>query len=315
MVVAEMVISRLKRVSVRDVWHNEEKNFTPWLKENIDILSEVLGMELSVIEQEAKVGRHFEADLLAEGPNGDYVIIENQFGKSDHDHLGKLITYSTNLEAKTAVWICEDPQPEHIEAISWLNKNTPSDIAFYLIKLEVFQIEDSPPAPHLSIVSGPSEQIKRAGAIKGKLAERHVKRLEFWKQLLERSRSKTDLFSNISPSKECWISTGAGKTGLAYTYVILKNAARIELYIDTGDKNKNKQIFDELYKKRHEIESDFGEELEWQRLDDKRACRIAKTVENKGLWDVDDWPTVQDKMINAIVRFERALSKHIRQLR
>ncbi|MHA1832422.1 MAG: hypothetical protein ACTSV7_00395 [Candidatus Baldrarchaeia archaeon] len=156
-----MTISRLKRIPIRDVWKNEEREFTPWLKENIDLLGETLGMELSASEQEAKVGKHFEADLLAEGPNGDLVVIENQFGKSDHDHLGKLLTYSTNLEVKTAVWICEDPQPEHIEAISWLNKNTPSGTAFYLLKLEVFQIKDSPPAPHLSIVSGPSEQIKK----------------------------------------------------------------------------------------------------------------------------------------------------------
>ena len=151
-----------------------------------------------------------------------------------------------------------------------------------MIKLEVFQIEGSPPAPHLSIVAGPSEQIKRAGAIKGELAERHLKRLEFWEQLLKKSNTKTDLFSNVSPSKECWIGAGAGKSGLSYNYVILKNSARIELYIDTGDKDKNKQIFDQLYSRRQEIESDFGEELEWQRLDDRRACRIAKTVENKG---------------------------------
>ncbi len=309
-----MVVSRLKRVPVRHVWRNEERDFTPWLKENIDILAEALGMELSVVEREAKVGEYFEVDLLAEGPNGDYVVIENQFGKSNHDHLGKLVTYLTNYEAKIALWICEDPQPEHIEAINWLNKNTPPDVAFYLIKLEVFQIENSPPAPHFSIVSQPSKQIKEAGAMAGELAERHVKRLEFWKQLLEKSRGKTDLFSAVSPSKECWLTTGAGKSGLGYVYVILMDSARIELYIDTGDANKNKKIFDEFHKKKQEIETDFGGELEWQRLDDKRASRIAKTVTNKGLKDIDDWPSIQDKMIDAMIRFEKALAKHIRQL-
>jgi len=93
-----MIVSRLKRVPIRRVWKKEQKDFTPWLKENIDILEEALNMKLSVIERE--VGEHFKADLLAEGSNGDYVVIENQFGKSDHDHLGKLITYLTNLEAK-----------------------------------------------------------------------------------------------------------------------------------------------------------------------------------------------------------------------
>jgi len=83
-----MRVSRLKKIPIRNVWHNEEKDFTPWLKENIDLLSEALGIDLSVIEREARVGERFEMDLLAEGPNGDYVIIENQFGKSDHNHLG-----------------------------------------------------------------------------------------------------------------------------------------------------------------------------------------------------------------------------------
>jgi hypothetical protein len=309
-----MSVSRLKRVPVRHVWRNEEKDFTPWLKENIDVLAEALGIDLSAVEREAKVGDYFEVDLLAEGSNGDYVVIENQFGKSDHDHLGKLITYLTNYEAKTAIWICEDPQPEHKEAVDWLNKNTPSDVAFYLVKLEVFQIENSPPAPHFSVVSQPSKQIKEAGAMKEELAERHIKRLEFWKQLLEKSKGKIDLFSNVSPSKDNWINTGAGKTGLGYAYVILMDRARVELYIDTGDASKNKKIYDELYRRKQEIERDFGEELEWQRLDERRASRIAKTVINKGLKDVDNWPEIQDKMIDAMIRLERALAKHVRQL-
>jgi len=228
--------------------------------------------------------------------------------------VGKLLTYLANLEAKKAVWICENPQPEHIAAVDWLNKNSPQDISFYLIKLEVFQIENSPPAPHFSIVSEPSKQMKEAGEVKEELAERHVRRLEFWKQLLDRSKNKTDLFSAISPSKENWINTGAGKTGLAYGFVILMNSARVELYIDTGDASKNKKIFDELYNRRQQIETDFGDELDWQRLDEKRASRIEKIIENKGLVNVDDWSAIQDKMIDAMIRLEKALSKHIRQI-
>ena len=307
-----MAVSRLKRVPIRQVWKNEEKEFTPWLAKNLDILGETLGMELSIVEREADVGEHYEADLLAEGPGGDYVVIENQFGKSDHDHLGKLLTYLTGLEAKTAVWICEDPQPEHIEAIGWLNKNTSHETSFYLIKLEAFQIENSPAAPHFSIVAEPSEQLKDAGEIKEELAERHVKRLEFWKQLLEKSKNRTDLFSNVSQTKDNWLSTGAGKTGLSYSYVVLMDLVRVEFYIDLGDKNKNKKIFDDLFKRKQQIEADFGGELEWQRLDDKRASRIAETVEHKGLKNVEDWPLIHDKMIDAMVRLEKALSKHVK---
>ena len=100
-----MDISRLKRVAIRNVWKNEEKDFTPWLAKNIDILGETLGTPLTIIEREADVGETFKADLLVEGLDGDLGVVENQFGKSDHDHVGKLLTYLANLEAKKAVWL------------------------------------------------------------------------------------------------------------------------------------------------------------------------------------------------------------------
>lgn len=310
-----MNVSKLQRIPVRHVWRNEEKDFTPWLEKNIDVLAEALGMDLSVVDREADVGEHFRADLLAEGPNGDYVVIENQFGKSDHDHFGKLITYLTGLEAKIAVWICEDPQPEHIEAIGWLNKNTPHDTGFYLIKLEVFKIENSPPAPHFTIVSKPSRQMKEAGEVKGELAETHIRRLNFWKQLLEKSSIKTTLFSNVSPSKDNWVNAGAGISGVKYSYIILMDEARVQLAIEAGDANKNKMIFDSLHERKQQIERDFGEQLVWERLDGRKSSYIKKVVENKGLKDIDYWPAIQDKMIDAMIRFEKALSKHIRVLR
>jgi len=311
-----VTISRVKRITVRNVWKDEEADFTPWLKENIDLLEELLGIKISVVEREASVGEFFRADLLAEGPNGDRIVIENQFGKSNHDHLGKLLVYLTNLEAKIGIWICEYPQPEHVQAIEWLNENSPSDVFFYLIKLEVLQIEDSHPAPYLSIVAGPSEQIKEAGVIKKEITATQQKRREFWGQLLEKSSAKTELFSTVSPSTESWIYTGAGKTGLGYVHVVLKNSARIELYIDTGDADKNKKIFDKLCERKEEIERDFGDKLEWQRLDTKRASRIAKTIEKtRGLENEDDWPTIQEKMIDTMIRFENALSKYLTQLK
>ncbi|MEN3061248.1 MAG: DUF4268 domain-containing protein [Candidatus Methanosuratincola petrocarbonis] len=308
-----MPISKLKRVPLRNVWKNEEKDFTPWLQEDLDVLSETLGLELSFLEREATVGKTFEADLLAEGPAGDLVVIENQFGKSDHDHLGKILTYLVNLSAKTAVWICEKPQPEHVEAVDWLNKNSASDIAFYIVKLEAFQIGDSPDvAPHFSIVSEPSSQIKEAGETIEKLAERHVKRQQFWKLLLEESNKKTNRFSSVSPSKEHCISAGAGISGVSYQYIIAKDEARVQLGIAGPDQAKNKRIFDELYKKKDQIEKEFGDNLEWNRLDDKKASYIAKTVINKGLKDTEEWPTIIQKLVETMVRFENAINKHLK---
>jgi len=138
-----MEISRLESVDVRTIWKKEERDFTPWLADNIDLLSEKLNIELSFMEKEKPTGT-FETDILAEDSESNLVIIENQFGKSDHDHLGKTLTYLANIEAKTAIWICEDPRPEHIKVIDWLNELP--DLSFYLVKIEAYKISNSPPS-------------------------------------------------------------------------------------------------------------------------------------------------------------------------
>lgn len=309
-----MNVSRLKRVPLREVWPREEKDLTPWLENNLDILGEALDIALSVVERERRAGT-FEADLLAEDADSNPVIIENQFGKSDHDHLGKTITYLTQLNAKTVIWVCEDPHPEHVAAFAWLNETTPDDVSFYLVKLEAFQIENSPPAPHFVVLSRPSSTIKAIGATKKELAKRHKKRLDFWKGLLDKSKTKTDLFANIKPGKDNWISTGAGKSGLSYNYVILMSSSRVELYIDTGDKDKNKAIFDQLYSQKEQIETRFGEEIDWQLLEEKRASRIASLVSKKiGLKNEDKWDKIQDDMTDTMIRFESALHDRIQNL-
>ena len=115
------MIGRLEKVDLRKVWFNEAKDFSKWLENNLDILSEQIGFDLSPIEREKSAGA-FSVDIFPEGPTGDTVVIENQFEKTDHDHLGKVITYLSNLEAKTAIWITSEPRPEHITAINWLNE-------------------------------------------------------------------------------------------------------------------------------------------------------------------------------------------------
>lgn len=279
-------------------------------------MGEDLGVELSVVEREKRAGT-FEADLFAEDSDHNPVIIENQFGKSDHDHLGKTITYLTQLNAKTVIWICEDPRPEHVTAFTWLNETTPDDVSFYLVKLEAFRIENSPPAPKFVVLSRPSSAMKAIGATKKEFAKRHKKRLEFWKGLLDKSKAKTDWFSNIKPSKENWIGTSAraSMAGLYYNYVILMSSSRVELYIDTGDKDKNKKIFDQLYSEREEIERRFDGKIEWQRLEEKRACRIAVLVNKRtGLRDEDKWDRMQEDMVESMIKFESAFESSLQNL-
>ena len=120
-------------------------------------------------------------------------MIENQLEGTNHDHLGKLITYLSNLDAKTAVWITSHPRPEHERAVHWLNEVLPADMAFYLLQIEAYRIGDSAPAPKFTVVAGPTREARPAGEQKNELAERHLLRLEFWKPPLERARSRTRL--------------------------------------------------------------------------------------------------------------------------
>lgn len=248
-----MRIGKLEKVPLREIWKNEDE-FTRWIEENIEVLNESLDLLLSSAEREKSAGS-FSADLLAEDEDGNKVVIECQLERTDHDHLGKVLTYLTSLEAKTAIWICSDPRPEHVKAVTWLNEVTPADVSFYLVKVEGVRIGDSLPAPLFSVICAPSEEAKEMGKTRGEFAERHKKRIEFWRRLLEKSRARTKLFANISPSKENWIGTGAGKSGLWYNYVITRDWGAVELYIDKGKgaEEINKQIFETLYAKKKKL--------------------------------------------------------------
>jgi len=304
-------IGKIQRVDLREVWAKEDQEFTPWLRDSIDVLSEALDIDLSAAESEQSAG-DFSIDILAEDADGNPVIIENQLERSNHDHLGKIITYLTAIEARTAIWIVADPRPEHVKAIAWLNEASPA--SFYLLKVEAIRIGESQPAPLLTLIVGPSEEARDAGRAKKEVAERYHIREEFWTSLLATARERTPLHANISPRAYSWLGTGSGKRGLGLNYSIRQHRASAELYIDRGKgaEDENKAIFDILHAHKDEVERIFGEPLSWERLDNARACRIAKYIEVGGYRDDrEEWPDIQDAMIDAMIRLEKALRPHI----
>ena len=307
-------IGKIEKVPLREVWKNEARNFNSWLFDNIEILGEELDINLSAIEKEKRIGS-FSADIIAENEFGQKIIIENQLEKTNHDHLGKILTYVSNLEVKVAIWISSEPRIEHERAIEWLNESG-SGIGFYLIKIEAYKIGNSNPAPKFTIIAEPSEEAEVVGEEKKELAEQSKKRHEFWESLLERSKEKTSLHSNITPNIYTWIGTGAGKAGLSYNYVISNKHGSVELYIDRGKESEeeNKKIFDELYSHKKEIEKVFGEKLEWQRLDNRRASRIRKIYSYVGLNNRDKWGKLQEDMIDGMIKLEKALNRYISRL-
>ncbi|MXX98951.1 MAG: DUF4268 domain-containing protein [Gammaproteobacteria bacterium] len=208
-----------------------------------------------------------------------------------------------------------DPRPEHQTAIEWLNE-TGSDVRFYLVKIEAYRIGESEPAAKFTIVTGPSEKTEIVASERKKATKRGKLLYDFWESLLEKSNKKTPLHANISPVTANYISVSSGVRGLGFNYTATSKYGQAGLYIDLGkdSEDKNKEIFDRLHAKRAEIEEDFGDELSWERLDNRRACRIGKKFDPAGLDDPDKRDKLQDDMIDAMIRLEQAVRKHIKNL-
>jgi hypothetical protein len=308
------MVGKLQKVTLREIWKHEAHDFTSWLVDNIDTLTEVLDVTLLNPIREHGT-QNFNVDIIAEDENGNIVIIENQLEKSNHDHLGKLITYLAAVGANKAVWIVSEPRQEHVKAISWLNESELAE--FYLIKIEGIKIGDSFPAPLFTLIVGPSEEAREAGETKKQYADRHHERKEFWTYLLGKAKERTKLHANISPSMYNWIGTSAGLNGLNYNYIIGQHEGRVELYIDNDREsgNRNKKMFDYLYQNKEEIEKAFGASLSWEPLESKRACRVVKIFDGIGYRDPDKWEQISDMMINAMTTLVRVLSPYVSKLK
>lgn len=151
---------RLVKVSARTGWMHEALDFTPWLAENLDRLGEAVGLALELHDREHAVGR-YSLDLLLQDAQERVVIVENQFGQTDHDHLGKLLTYCAGTNADVVIWIAETLNEEHVAALEWLNESTVQGVGFFGVQLELMKIGDSLPAPHFNVVVQPNEWTKR----------------------------------------------------------------------------------------------------------------------------------------------------------
>ena len=308
-------IGKLERLPLREVWKHEAYDFTQWLQENIDVLNAALNLTLVNVDREQASGS-FSIDLVAEDEGGGTVIIENQIGKSNHDHLGKLITYLTGMGAKAAIWIVSDPRPEHVAAITWLNES--NSAAFYMVKVEAVRIGQSPAAPLFTLIVGPSRETHDLGQTKKEIAERYGIRKRWWTQLIERSAKVSKLHSHITPGEYSWIGTSSGVRGLNLNYVVTQDQCAAELYIDRGkdSEEETKSVFDQLHAHRAEVEEAFGRSLSWERLEGKRACRIRFTLERGGYRTSDEgWPMIQDEIIVAMKQLEQALRPFLKQLK
>lgn len=211
------MLGRLEKVPLRKVWSTESGQFTPWLakEENIALLSEELEIDLEVIRQEEFVGP-FKADILAKETTSDhFVIIENQFGKTDHSHLGQLLTYASGLDASTIIWISEKFTEEHRAALDWLNNVTNENVGFFGIEIELYKIGNSEPAPMFNVVCKPnnwSKTIKRKSN-EAELTGTKILQQEYWETLKNLVENKKRSYRMQAPSPQHWTSVSIGRSG------------------------------------------------------------------------------------------------------
>ena len=308
-----MDIQRIKRIRIRNVWKHEAHDFTPWIEENIDVLNDDLAVELDPdsVQREASAGA-FSVDLIAENANGETVIIENQLERSDHDHLGKVLTYAAAFEATTAIWIVGDPRPEHVKAVAWLNDS--SQLTVYMFKIQAIQIGDSPVAPLLTLIVGPSESAKSVASSKKEKSDRHQARRAFYTDLLEYAKTQTNLHDSRSATDGPFLGGRSGHVGVNLTYGITQHETAVYIWIDKGRDwaEWNDAVYQYLFSHKEEIESSYGETLVWAAKETNRSRTVKSTVALGGWVDSESWPEVIKKTVTKMVQFEAAIRPHLK---
>lgn len=275
-------LSRVERVSLRDCWSNEATDFTPWLasEENISLLADALGLnELEVKSQEERVGPYRADILCVEAGTGRIVLIENQLEKTNHLHLGQILTYAAGLDAVTIVWIAERFTEEHRAAIDWLNRITDTNFNFFGIEIQLIKIGDSPAAPVFDLIAKPNESTREARTSTSPTSNENRSEVEnfrydFWSAFREYINSNpTRIFKTQSPSYNHWMNISIGRGGFQITLLVNTREQKVTIQLYMSD-DENKTYFDSLYLHKDEAEAAIGKKLEWRRLEGKKLSTI-----------------------------------------
>ena len=271
-----MELGTIQNISLKALWPGESTHFTPWLAQNLDVLGSKLGMDLELESTETSAG-DFSADIVARDlSTNKLVVIENQYGGTDHKHLGQLITYASVLKAGSVVWIAETIRPEHKSAMDFLNQNLKESLSLYAVEASAIRIDESKPAFFFTLVSMPSEA-SVSEVLPQQLSETRERYRTYFQGLIDDLR-ETHKFTNARVAQPQNWYTFASDNSKVYKYSTSfgqGGKVRVEVYIDCGDKTQNEQLFDCLLEQKSLIENSLGCELSWERLDSRRACRIA----------------------------------------
>ncbi len=305
-------LGRLKKISLREIWKREPE-FSAWLANdtNLSLLSEKIGIGILSEELEAGVG-DFSADILAKEDGGErLVIIENQFGNTDHDHLGKLITYASGRNAKVLIWITEHARDEHRAAVQWLNENTDKDIGVFLVKIEVLTIGDSQPAPQFTVLEAPNDWVKSTRQATVPITDTKKQQAVWWNSFLDYAMKKDafkKLFNRVKANPQHWLNLAIGSSHYHISLTATtQNKLGAEIYI-----TDNKHLYEYFHEHKNDIEAELGFEMDWQLLPDRRASRIEVTT-NGDFTNLEAAQGHFEWYCEKAIAFKKVFSKYARE--
>ncbi|MDY5409214.1 DUF4268 domain-containing protein [Veillonella caviae] len=313
-----MKIGRLEELPIRELWKHEQYDFSMWLSQegNLSILGEELGISFTDIETEKFVGS-YRCDIVATDDNSSKtVIIENQLEKSDHDHLGKIITYASGLGASIIIWIVVEARSEHKSAIEWLNRVTGKDINFFLVELKAYRIGDSLPAPKFEIAEMPNDFSKIAVTMSNNKEQNKTQasRYEFWTRLIAYSANNTNpkltLLKNRKGNTDHWMTISIG-TSKAHMEIKLNSKGHyieISLYIPD-----NKELYNSLFSVKADIEATVGHRLDWRESENTKKAEIVYEILGLDFDDSSNYDRLMLETLEHLVRLKEIYVSYLKQ--
>lgn len=306
-----MEFGHIVKLSLKDVLKGEATDFTPWLAANLNIISEKMGMDLELESTESSVG-DFSVDILARDLNTNKrVVIENQYGATDHKHLGQLLTYSFGPQVGAAVWIFESIRNEHKMAIDMLNQSLGERLKIYAIEVSVIKIDNSNPAISFAVVCEPSESDEM---VSGDVSETKEKYRAYFQSLIDDLRNNHKFTNARSGQPQSWYNF-ASENSKVYKYGMSfsRSRARVEIYLDCGNGLKNDAIFKKLLADKDKIEHELGRKVEWEDLPNRRACRVASYRDGSIDDDSAALEEIKNWSIENLIKFKEVFPKFINE--
>ena len=308
-------LGRLESVSLRDYWHREDMDFTPWLADpqNLGVLSDTLGMSLESVGQEVNVGP-FRADILCRNTDDStFVLIENQLADTNHTHLGQLLTYAAGLQTVTIIWIAGIFTDEHRAALDWLNDITAEGFRFFGIEVELWKIGGSQAAPKFNIVSRPNNWSKSARqSVSAGSTPADLQHQLFWTELRRHlEEEKSDIRLGTPPARY-WAPHGLGKTGFILWAV--RGAQQRQISVELRlDFQYSKAHFGLLEQQKTVIESEIGSPLTWREQPSTTVSRILLS-QDADPTDETDWPAQIGWFAETLKKFDQAFRQRAQNL-